>query len=368
MAKASSNTASSTVTAATPTTSSGSATIAPGSGPPSSVAPKPETLVLDWEAQQGGASAFEGEPEPQGFRMGEAEVADPGDIDLSGGDQPVATRREVEERAEPEKPADPSRAEKRRKVFDALERSKVRLAAESAAQSAQLEAKTAKDRAEAAEAKLAKATSGSLADKLSFLGLSQEELTDAIIMNGGKLVEAAKKDGASTPELSELRQEIAAARKLAETAKAELDKERESKQQAETAKAVEQSRQAVSKLIEKEPVPLVRALKAHDRVVRGAWEAWNESGKSGQVSDYVIAAAEVIEEQLASEYPDLAKLSKNAPAEEGEEAEAPAPRRIARPTVGRRTPAPRTPSRDSLHGVMDGDERTRIILKEMGLR
>jgi len=259
-----------------------------------------------------------------------------------------------------------SRADKRDAVLKALARQKNNLGAENAAREARAAAEAATKRATETEAKLAKATGGTLAERLAFIGLSKKELADAVILNGGELEEAAKAHGASDPEVAQLKADLAAMKARL----TKFDEAEQNRNQAKVQADIAESRAKTAELVKDEPVVLVKSMKAYDRVLSGAWEAWKASGKKGAVADYVPAAAEVIEEQLETEYPDLAALKKGkATAKDDDEATVSGrgDRKVSRPAVGRRTGPSRVANRrDSLAGVIDGHERDRIIAKEMG--
>ncbi len=352
-----------------------------------------EPMVLDWDPQNlGEDAAFAGEHgvgndpttdtqtskrgKKESRQAGEATVEDSGDeIDWeqarhdrrfpSNDDEALEAGGAEGDGARAPATAEEkrSRAEKREAVLKALARQKSNLGAENAARDARAAADAAAKRASDAEERIKKASTGTLAERLAFIGLSRGELTDAVIMNGGELEAAAKDNGASNAEVSALRTELAAL-------KTQLLADKKAEQDRATAQSVAQSRERVAELIKDEPVPLVRSLKAHDRVLDGAWQAWKASGKAGAISDYVPAAAEIIEEQLEKENPDLAALKKGARAATKDDEPAingRADRKVSKPSVGRRTgPSRAANRRDSLEGVTDGHERDRIITREMG--
>lgn len=351
-----------------------------------------EALVLDWDPQNLGAeAAFDAEhgigndpttdtqtnkrgKKTPSREAGSATVEDP-DEDMDW-EQARHDRRfgieTTEDAADGEttdaKPAPTSeekksRAEKREAVLKALARQKSNLGAENAARDARAAAEAAVKRATDAEARIKTASTGTIAERLAFIGLTRAELSDAVILNGGELEAAAKSNGASNAEVAALTADLAALK--VKLAAVEQTEQTRAQQQAQA--NIAESRAKTAELCKDEPVVLVKSMKAYDRVLDGAWQAWKASGKKGGVADYVPAAAEIIEEKLEAEHPELAELKKAAKGAPKGDTEAPAPRRATRPAVGRTTGPSRVANRrDSLAGVTDGTERDRIIAKEMG--
>lgn len=350
-----------------------------------------ETLVLDWDPQALGAdAAFDGEhgvgndpttdtqtskrSKKESRQAGESTIEDPDEdidweqarhdrrfgveaTDEEASDDTAATKTPAT--AEEKK----SRAEKREAVLKALQRQKSNLGAENAARDARAAAEAATKRATDAEARAARATTGTIAERLAFIGLTRAELSDAVILNGGELEAAAKENGASNAEVAALKADLAAMKaKLTG-----IEQTEQTRAQQQVAANIAESRAKTAELCKDEPVVLVKSMKAYDRVLDGAWQAWKASGKTGAVADYVPAAAEIIEEKLEEEYPDLAALKKGAKATPKDDADPVTPRKAARAAVGRTTGPSRVANRrDSLAGVTDGHERDRIIAREMG--
>lgn len=342
--------------------------------------PPRETIVMDWDPQKLGEGVHweaEGGTNETGDRGKEGAEIDTTDDDVIVDPPTVRQPRVVEAggreaadvdadgtepaAAKPSAP-DKDRAAKRAALLEALGKEKGLRGVEAQARAERTAREAAEARATQAEARIAAAAKGDLAAKLAFLGMTREELADDIIMNGGAAAPADRRAPAPSRDVEELRAELAAL-------KAERQAEKQTTEQAEVQRRVDQARAHVVDLIKDDPVPLVRALKAHDAVMKSAWDAWNIRGKAGSVSDYVPVAAELHEARLREENPELAKLvDARAGAAEADDppARAAAPARRPPPAaVGRRTGAARSgtpPARLSL----DPDERTYQIIAEEG--
>lgn len=384
MAKATQAAPAAPAPAPTVTTQATSAPTQPGR----TAEPPRETIVMDWDPQKLGEGVHweaEGGTNETGDRGKEGTEIDTTDDDVivdpptvrqprvvEAGGREAAGREEADaegdgtdagQAAAKTAPPDKDRAAKRAALLEALGKEKGLRGVEAQARAERTAREAAETRASQAEARLAAAAKGDLSAKLAFLGLTREELADEIIMNGGSAAPAGdRRAPAPSKDIEELRAELAAL-------KAERQTEKQTTEQAEVNRKVQASRDAVSEMIKDEPVPLVRALKAHDRIISGAWNAWNLRGKAGNVSDYVPAAAEIIEEELRAENPELAKLVDARAGDAADAADEPPARAPARrpppAAVGRRTGAARSgtpPARLSL----DPDERTFQIIHEEG--
>ncbi len=347
-----------------------------------------DTREIDWESEVGGgATSWEGEGgvdlgtgkvNPKEREAGEGVVTDPDDEirtadadddDGAADDEPARQAATKEEK---------TRAERRAAVLRALKVEKKNRPLEDEARARTDEARTLREQATALQAQLDKVRKGSLAERLAAIGMTREELADEVIMNGGDAAAVLPPKGnRPDPVLVELQETVKAlqaklTKKDEDDAKAGVEARANEARQIARGIITEGIKGPDGRVIIAPPVaPLVKGLKAEDRVIRAAWQTWKANKEVGNVSDYIPAAAEVVEEYLEREHPELAELKKAnraAQAAREERGEETAPRSKAKtyPAVGSRMRPQSNPSRGTKLS-MDGDERTRQIIAEMGM-
>jgi len=192
MAKSSkSDSAAAPVVAAQPSasTSAGDAKVTADPSSRAAETQPPDTMVIEWDPQEMGKEA--GWQEEGGLdagtgkkveKRGEADVADADDAVVVEGADAVKADEPSEE---PEAPkTDKDRAARRAAVLRALARERTQRGAEDQARQARADAEAAKAELKKLNDRIESMRTGSLEQRLAAAGLTQDEITDAILMGG----------------------------------------------------------------------------------------------------------------------------------------------------------------------------------------
>jgi hypothetical protein len=248
--------------------------------------------------------------------------------------------------------------EARRRALEALglEQRRVQLEQAAAAE---------RQRAEAAEAELARVRKLPLKEKLKWIEADRDSLSEALLVGGDDVAELPEKkaEPAVSPEVAALREEVNA-----------LKAERDQRAQ----QAITQAHQIVADVLkDNTAVPMVKTIRdvvidgkpvanGYDMTLQVANQMWLNAGKAGHPRDYVPDAAERVEGWMREKRPDLAEMVDARAAAPAKKQPAPASRPAATTSIGKRTAARPETEPAELPGYNDRHGRDMAIKKEMG--
>lgn len=327
--------------------------VAPSKPAMESAYPAGDPITIEWDNDTQTGRSVESYRDPEQGSI----VVDENATVTAKDDEPEPVVAKVDD----DKPAKPSKAERRAEVLRALdsERKAQELAAALTAEKAQRAAdKAALDKLQAT------IKDGNLGDLLQARNMTADEALELLVRGGDALTPTKTKASPTDEALEAIRAELA-------ELKADRVKRDEDAAKAAAGANEQQAASAiaeVARIVKDMDIPVTHAVdNGYELVLRVAGQMWLNEGKTGNIGDYMADAAQEAEKHWRKEKPSLAALAdragKRPPAEEAPP-----------PSLGRRAaarPDARGQSywkRDSSGNMPVREEIDEKIKREMGFR
>lgn len=319
-----------------------------------SAAPQPgmDTTVIMWDNDTQGHK----DPGSPGASAAE-EAMDGGDKPKEKASTPPGNAEPKVEEASEDKPTPKTAAERRADTFDRLAAERRHRDLETALKAEQGERAKEREQRESLEKRLKE---GPLKSRVEALGLDADELLERLLKKDPELEGLAKAAAKEDPTIAELRAEMKAMRD-------ELNGYKKAAGDSSVAESVALIREQTKEL----DIPVTRAERGYELVLRTAHEMWLAGGRTGRMADHVPEAAKRAEVYFREQRPELAELAdraaRGAKGDDKGKGEAKEPGG----TIGRRASArPEVKTRSIWHGrnpLTDRSEVDQDIKREYGL-